>query len=75
MPCQSLSFYFVKKEQDWLINTLNHFLHTNETFDSVFSMMETYFEDEITDKRQFMRVLCDCLTRYQAEVSEKTNEN
>ena len=59
------------EERQWYIDTLNHFLNTDETFDSVFYLFDTYFDDEISDQRQFMKVLLECLTRYQAEATEK----
>ncbi|WP_315338651.1 hypothetical protein [Pseudomonas grimontii] len=62
---------FIKYERDereWHINTLQHFLNTDENFESVFYLFDTYFNDEITDKRQFMKVLLDCLGKYNEEV-------
>ncbi|MGE1153189.1 hypothetical protein [Pseudomonas kitaguniensis] len=54
----------------WYIATLQHFLNTDESFDSVFYHFDTYFDDEILDKRQFMKVLLDCLNRYQNELAD-----
>ncbi|PMX07121.1 hypothetical protein, partial [Pseudomonas sp. GW460-12] len=58
---------YKKHEREWHINTIRHFLNTDENFESVFYLFDTYFNDEITDKRQFMKVLLDCLDKYNAE--------
>jgi len=60
---------YTYEERQWYIDTLNHFLSTDETFDSVFHLFDTSFEDEIHDYRHFMKVLLDCLTRYQTEAT------
>ncbi|RZI18109.1 hypothetical protein [Pseudomonas orientalis] len=63
---------FIKYKQDereWYINTLQHFLHTDENFDSVFYLFDTYFEDDIVDNRAFMSTLLECLMRYQTETA------
>lgn len=60
-------FSYKEDEQQWFIDTLQHFLSTNENFSSVFYLFDTYFEDEIRDNRQFMTVLLECLKRYKAE--------
>lgn len=59
---------YKRDEREWHINTLQHFLNTDENFESVFYLFDTYFNDEITDKRQFMKVLLDCLGKYNEEV-------
>nr|WP_226477099.1 hypothetical protein [Pseudomonas sp. MWU16-30323] len=64
-------FSYKVDERQWHIDTLEHFLKTDETFDSVFYLFDTYFDDEISDQRQFMRILLECLTRYQAEATKK----
>ncbi|QJI19172.1 MULTISPECIES: hypothetical protein [unclassified Pseudomonas] len=61
---------YKKEEREWYINTLEHFLKTDENFDSVFYLFDTYFDDEITDQRQFMKVLLECLNRYHAEAMQ-----
>ncbi|WP_338490461.1 hypothetical protein VRB78_08915 [Pseudomonas trivialis] len=55
----------------WYIDTLQHLLNSDEDFESVFYLFDTYFDDEIIDKRQFMHVLLECLERYEAEIGEK----
>lgn len=61
-------FYSYREdEQQWFIDTLEHFLSKNEDFESVFYLFDTYFEDEILDKRVFMAVLLDRLKSYMSE--------
>lgn len=62
-------FTYTKEEQQWFINTISHYLSINDTFDSVFYLLDTYFEDEIIDQRHFMKVLLECLVRYQVEAT------
>ncbi|WP_242201386.1 MULTISPECIES: hypothetical protein [unclassified Pseudomonas] len=52
------------EERQRHIQTLEYFLNTEETFEAVFYLFDTYFNDEIIDKRQFMKVLLECLIRY-----------
>jgi hypothetical protein len=59
---------YKRDEREWHINTLQHFLSTEENFESVFYLFDTYFNDEIIDKRQFMKTLLDCLSTYNLEV-------
>lgn len=58
-----------KDEQEWFIDTLQHYLSTDENFESVFYLFDTYFEQEINNKRQFMKVLLNCLKSYNNEPS------
>lgn len=62
--------HYKKEEREWYINTLEYFLKTDENFDSVFYLFDTYFDDEITDQRQFMKILLECLARYHAEAMQ-----
>jgi hypothetical protein len=63
-------FYtYTLEEQDWHIETIRHHLSTEETFDSVFYLFDTYFEDDINDNRAFMNTLLGCLTRYRTEAT------
>ena len=55
--------------QQWHIETLQHYLNTDENFNSVFYLLDTYFDDEITDHRQFMSVLLRCLQNYTTEAT------
>lgn len=62
-------FTYTKEEQQWFIDTISHYLSINDTFDSVFYLFDTYFEDKIIDQRHFMKVLLECLVRYQVEAT------
>ncbi|QJI29770.1 hypothetical protein HKK55_13945 [Pseudomonas sp. ADAK18] len=62
-------------ERQWHIDTLQHFLKVNDSFDSVFYLFDTYFDDEIVDQRQFMRILLGCLIRYHAEDMQNESKN
>lgn len=62
---------YKRDEREWHINALQHFLSTNENFESVFYLFDTHFNDEITDKRQFMKTLLNCLNRYNLEAVER----
>ncbi|MBL4981152.1 hypothetical protein [Pseudomonas fluorescens] len=53
--------------QQWHIDTLHYYLNTDENFDSVFYLFDTYFDDKIIDHRQFMTVLLRCLLHYKIE--------
>lgn len=63
-------FSYREDEQHWFIETIEHYLSTDEDFESVFHLFDTYFEDEIIDKRNFMKVLLDCLKLYRLELSD-----
>lgn len=60
-------FDYGEKERQRLIDTLVYFLDCGDTFDEVFKKVDTYFDDEVLDQRQFMRVLLDRLRVYQLE--------
>lgn len=60
---------YQQQERQWHIDTLQHFLKTEESFESVFYLFDTYFEDEILDKREFMKVLFECLVHYDTEAT------
>lgn len=62
-------------EQILLINTLRHFLKSDESFDRVFLNLDTYFDDDVNDQRQFMRVLLASLMRYRAESQKSGSTN
>lgn len=63
-------FDYDEKERQRLIDTLVYFLDCGDTFDEVFTKMDTYFDDEVLDQRQFMRVLLERLRVYQLEGKE-----
>lgn len=61
-------FYeYTDAEQKSLIDTVDHFLKEDDNFDHVFNRMTTYFDDEVTDRSSFMRVLLECLKKYRNE--------
>jgi len=55
-------------EQDLLIETVSHFLNEGDDFERVFGRMTTYFNGEVEDRKQFMAVLLECLSRYRHEI-------
>ncbi|MEJ5060895.1 MULTISPECIES: hypothetical protein [unclassified Pseudomonas] len=60
-------FIYTEMERQRLIDTLVYFLDRRDTFDEIFTKMDTYFEDEVSDRRQFMIVLLGRLKSYQSE--------
>lgn len=60
-----LTFKFCERE--WFIDKLSFYLAENNGFDEIFSKITTYFDDDVKDRRLFMRVLLKCLMKYQAE--------
>lgn len=64
-------FIYSKKERQLLIDTLVHFLDCGDSFDGVFSKIDTYFDDDVKDQRKFMMVLLNCLQCYQSEKDVK----
>ena len=51
-------------EQNWFIDSIEHFLAAGDSFNSVFEKMATYFSTEIIDQRKFMQVLLRRLKHY-----------
>lgn len=62
---------YSENERQLLIDTLVYFLGINDDFDAVFSKIDTYFDEDVKDQRQFMRVLLECLMRYQSEATQE----
>jgi len=60
-------FIYSEQERISLIETLSYFLEVGNSFDEVFSKVDTYFDDDVKDQRQFMKVLLGCLGRYQSQ--------
>lgn len=58
---------YKEDEQVWLIETIEHYLSKEEDFESVFYLFDTYFEDDITNKRAFMTVLLERLKSYRSK--------
>lgn len=53
-------------EQDWFIDSIDHYLSINDSFDSVFKTMATYFSTPVYDQRAFMQILLNRLTDYRS---------
>lgn len=51
-------------EQEWFINSIEHFLSTDDSFDAVFKKMATYFSEPVTDQKKFMQTLLSRLKYY-----------
>ncbi|TVT81546.1 hypothetical protein [Pseudomonas sp. H3(2019)] len=62
---------YSENERQLLIGTLVYFLGINDDFDGVFSKIDTYFYEDVKDQRQFMRVLLECLMRYQSQATQE----
>ena len=64
-------------EQNWFIDSIEHFLAAGDSFNSVFEKMATYFSTEIIDQRKFMQVLLRRLKHYnlKASASQKMKES
>ncbi|WP_439820955.1 hypothetical protein ACSPX5_03530 [Pseudomonas sp. HLG18] len=61
-------FEYTTNEQDSLVETISYFLKEGDDFEQVFGRMTTYFDTEVEDRKQFMTVLLECLSRYRREV-------
>ncbi|WPN60067.1 hypothetical protein [Pseudomonas sp. P9_31] len=57
-----------KSARDRLIRTFEFYLEKDENFDSAFDKLSTYFNDEIEDHRDFMKVLLERLTKYENNI-------
>ncbi|WP_395608014.1 hypothetical protein [Pseudomonas sp. B22129] len=55
---------YTKTEQEWFINSIEHYLSTSDNFDEVFKTMATYFSTPINNQRDFMLVLLSRLKKY-----------
>ncbi|MBV4455286.1 MULTISPECIES: hypothetical protein [Pseudomonas] len=55
---------YTKAEQEWFIDSITHFLAINDSFDSIFKTMATYFSAPVIDQNKFMQVLLNCLKNY-----------
>ncbi|ALI01925.1 hypothetical protein C1Y08_10800 [Pseudomonas sp. FW306-02-F02-AA] len=62
---------FSDGDREWYIDTLKYYLGTDENFDSIFTKITTYFDEDVEDQRQFMQVLLECLMRYQSELLQR----
>lgn len=66
---------YTAEQRQWHIDTLRYFLSTNENFNSTFYQFDTYFDDEIFDKRKFMSTLLNCIIQYDLEVNKQNKAN
>lgn len=57
---------YTKIEQDWFIDSIDHYLSINDSFDAVFKTMATYFNTPVSDQRKFMKVLLSNLKQYKS---------
>lgn len=55
---------YTKPEQDWFIDSIEHFLANGDSFDGAFKTMATYFSTEVIDQQKFMKTLLRCLKNY-----------
>jgi hypothetical protein len=53
--------------QEKYIEIISYYLKAGDTFDNLFEDMDTYFDQEIHDRRHFMEILLGCLRRYCSE--------
>ncbi len=55
---------YTKPEQEWFIESIEHFLAADDSFDAVFKTMATYFSESVTDQKKFMQTLLSRLKYY-----------
>lgn len=55
---------YTKPEQEWFIDSIEHFLAADDSFDAVFKMMATYFSEPVIDQKKFMQTLLNRLKHY-----------
>lgn len=58
---------YTPKERKLFIDTISHHLSTEESFDDIFTKMDTYFDTDIEDQRHFMKVLLERLRHYHSK--------
>jgi len=58
---------YIPEARAHCIEILEYYLNTDESFDSLFDKVTTYFDDDVENQRQFMQTLYSCLKRYNAE--------
>lgn len=57
---------YTKNEQEWFIDSIDHYLSINDSFDTVFKTMATYFSTPVNNQRKFMQTLLSCLKQYKS---------
>lgn len=60
-------FAYKQRGRENLINTVAYFIDQDDSFDRVFERMTTYFDNDVADQTRFMKVLLECLQRYEME--------
>lgn len=55
---------YTKLEQEWFIDSIEHYLSTGDNFDSAFKTMATYFSKPVINQQMFMRTLLAQLRQY-----------
>ncbi|RMO75331.1 hypothetical protein ALQ35_00692 [Pseudomonas fluorescens] len=62
---------YTKSEQEWFIESIEHYLSINDDFNAVFKKMATYFSDPIADQRIFMQILLSRLKQYMVSFKDQ----
>ncbi|MGR2708710.1 hypothetical protein [Pseudomonas sp. AU10] len=57
---------YTKIEQEWFIDSIDHYLSINDSFDAVFKTMTTYFSTPVNNQREFMQILLSRLKHYRS---------
>lgn len=57
---------YTEPEQEWFIESIEHFLSTDNSFDAVFKTMTTYFSEPVIDQKKFMQTLLSRLRHYKS---------
>lgn len=55
---------YTKQEQEWFIDSIEHYLSIGDNFDSIFKTMATYFSEPVINQQMFMRTLLGRLRQY-----------
>ncbi|SEN52987.1 hypothetical protein SAMN04487857_12056 [Pseudomonas sp. ok272] len=58
---------YTSSERQKIIDMLEYYVSTGDDFDEVFTRIDTYFDDDVQDQHGFMKILLECLTRYQSD--------
>ena len=64
---------YTKSEQEWFIDSIEHYLSINDSFDAVFKTMTTYFPKPVSDQQNFMQTLLKKLKQY-ANIDQPKNQ-
>lgn len=63
---------FTEPEQEWFIDSIEHYLSAGDDFDAVFKKMATYFSEPIANQRLFMEILLNRLKQYMASLKDQS---